>query len=109
MADLQSLRGGQAAVAGFVDPLPIVRHPGVRHRAEGTLDFYTGRAADLIAAGLAAPHELPGAPGMPRAVVQLTPEGKHRRGKVRDLPRGSRIIERFGERYRVRLVLGGRR
>ncbi len=84
--------------------------PGSLSRRESIdFDVYTGRGADLVSAGLAAFHELPGKPGRPKCTATYLPNGSAAQGgRVQSwrITTGGRRIERTGaDRFEVCVVV----
>jgi hypothetical protein len=79
--------------------------PDVKHTAREASDEYLGTAEALIAAGLIAPEQLPGAEGLPRTIVRLRPDGSivgsALQAKAAARLPDSKLIERRGRQFAV--------
>lgn len=99
----------------YADPLPPVQALGVVHVETRWADKYTGSIEAVIAAGLVSRDRVPGAPGMNKVVVRLLPDGSVSIAKKRSAEigftgvRGSKRVERRGNRITVTVWLGGER
>lgn len=87
-----------------------VRAVGPLRRVESAdFDIYSGRAADLVSAGLTAVHELPGQPDRPKRTVTYLADGTAAPGGRAQLWKqaaGGRRIERTGaDRFEVSVVV----
>lgn len=84
--------------------------PGITHTAREGADEYFGTAQDLIAAGLVTAEQLPGAPGLPRTIVRIRPDGStvegHPNANKRDARTpGAKWIARRGRQFSVTVLV----
>jgi hypothetical protein len=98
-------------------PSPINRSPktlafpGVHKQECPWRDEYTGKSADLIAAGLVKDEHLPGRPGMRKVTVSIDAAGivigspMHANAQMGWKTEGAKCIHRVGDRYSVMVYI----
>lgn len=85
--------------------------PGVQRQEFPWWDEYTGKSADLIAAGLVKDEHLPGRPGMRKVTVSIDAAGivigspMHAIAQIGWRTEGSKCIHRVGDRYAVLVTI----
>lgn len=99
---------------GHPPPLPAIEvAPGVvRHTDCHWFDEFVGTAAALVAAGLLAPDQFPGMPGMRKTIVTILPDGSVFAGAptankpAATRAAGAKMVRKGpGRKYRVWVVL----